>query len=534
MLLGVAAQAQNQVVTATTVEKVRKNVVRGNSANYGFGMINDTLTLVGLNSLYRVALGDNNSIQNRTLTLSAGTGVLITGGTQNLTENRTWTISLPQSVSTSASPTFVGINLTGNANFGGNVGITGNLTVTGNSIFNGDIFSNANLRIVSAVDYNYESRLIQTDERFSISNYHNGTGMVAALEYLDVFNIVGGYVGINTIFPSTNFHVSGGAKIENTLELNDIPDVRAAIISKLNTSTAASTYAPINNATLTTNVTSPKFTVNGSGYIANGSDVSMGAGSTADVVTYNPSGRIMFSTAGSVRATITNAGNFGIGTMAPTAKFEVSGSGAFKYNDGAVGAGKLLVSDASGVASWQTSTYLPINNPTSTGTANFPTIANTLGANFATTSGNVGIGTVSPTEKLYVVGNSYTSGSINTGNSVGLYNVNQMIINPAYGGTVAAVQVVNNAPLSFITNNFQRLTITGTGNVGIGTTSPAGILHAASTTSFALLCPMTTTQRNALSGLVSGAEIYCSDCTATDSSTGVKQVYNGSTWKNCW
>lgn len=31
-----------------------------------------------------------------------------------------------------------------------------------------------------------------------------------------------------------------------------------------------------------------------------------------------------------------------------------------------------------------------------------------------------------------------------------------------------------------------------------------------------------------------GYIIYCSDCTATDSSTGVQQVYNGSTWKNAW
>jgi hypothetical protein len=31
-----------------------------------------------------------------------------------------------------------------------------------------------------------------------------------------------------------------------------------------------------------------------------------------------------------------------------------------------------------------------------------------------------------------------------------------------------------------------------------------------------------------------GMSRYCSDCVATDGSTGVLQVYNGSTWKNCW
>lgn len=48
------------------------------------------------------------------------------------------------------------------------------------------------------------------------------------------------------------------------------------------------------------------------------------------------------------------------------------------------------------------STYLPISNPTVTGTATLPIIANTSGANFATTSGNVGIGTQSPLKKTHI------------------------------------------------------------------------------------------------------------------------------------
>ena len=48
------------------------------------------------------------------------------------------------------------------------------------------------------------------------------------------------------------------------------------------------------------------------------------------------------------------------------------------------------------------------------------------------------------------------------------------------------------------------------------------------------LVSYTTTQRNAISSPLAGRTIYCSDCTATDSSTGVTQTYNGSTWKNHW
>lgn len=104
----------------------------------------------------------------------------------------------------------------------------------------------------------------------------------------------------------------------------------------------------------------------------------------------------------------------------------------------------------------------------------------------------------------------------------------------ADGGNYGVYYDTGAADIRIFTNSSARITAKSDGKVGIGTISPSGILHVASTTSFALLCPMTTTQRNALTGLVAGAEIYCSDCTATDASTGVKQVYNGSAWKNCW
>ena len=44
---------------------------------------------------------------------------------------------------------------------------------------------------------------------------------------------------------------------------------------------------------------------------------------------------------------------------------------------------------------------------------------------------------------------------------------------------------------------------------------------------------ITITERDATSPVV-GQTIFCTDCTATDASTGVMQVYNGTTWKNAW
>ena len=44
----------------------------------------------------------------------------------------------------------------------------------------------------------------------------------------------------------------------------------------------------------------------------------------------------------------------------------------------------------------------------------------------------------------------------------------------------------------------------------------------------------TSTVRNAIVGIQAGDTIFCTDCTANDSSTGVLQTYNGSSWKNLW
>jgi uncharacterized protein (TIGR02145 family) len=49
---------------------------------------------------------------------------------------------------------------------------------------------------------------------------------------------------------------------------------------------------------------------------------------------------------------LTHAQNVGIGTPTPNAKLHVNGT--FKVTDGSQGAGKILTSDAAGLASWQT------------------------------------------------------------------------------------------------------------------------------------------------------------------------------------
>ncbi|MBW1666975.1 MAG: hypothetical protein JRJ66_02760 [Deltaproteobacteria bacterium] len=93
--------------------------------------------------------------------------------------------------------------------------------------------------------------------------------------------------------------------------------------------------------------------------------------------------------------------------------------------------------------------------------------------------GNVGIGTTGPSEKLHVYGtgntraliNSDASGSASLGLKVGTNN-------PAY----IYSHMTGNSDLRFTTDGFNdRMVITNTGNVGIGTTEPDGILEVQKT-----------------------------------------------------
>jgi hypothetical protein len=79
---------------------------------------------------------------------------------------------------------------------------------------------------------------------------------------------------------------------------------------------------------------------------------------------------------------------------------------------------------------------------------------------------------------------------------------------------------------------------TGQVQINAAQTSPAltssAALEIVSTNKGLLLPRLTTSQRNSISGPVAGLVIFCTDCTANDSSTGVTETYNGTTWKNNW
>ena len=121
LLLPFLSEAQNFAIpTVTDSATARRNVTKGNASNYVLVMYRDTLRLLGATTMFNVGYSDASSIALRQFNITGGVGVNVSGGSGNLTADRNVTISLPQAVATTSSPSFVGINASGNITAGGN------------------------------------------------------------------------------------------------------------------------------------------------------------------------------------------------------------------------------------------------------------------------------------------------------------------------------------------------------------------------------------------------------------------------------
>ncbi len=226
-----------------------------------------------------------------------------------------------------------------------------------------------------------------------------------------------------------------------------------------------------------------------------------GATALASIYSESANKNLIFRTNGATeQMRILSNGNVGIGTAGPAVKLEIETASADSvqeglriYNPNTGTSAGTSISFFQGSADTERGRIESVWN-TGDSKQDLVFYAGTAGAISELMriegSGNVGIGTTTPSQKLDVAGAIKASGAIygNRADRFAFYTIS--------GGIYAA---------GLVDNYFA-------GNVGIGTTTPAtsALLDLTSTTGALLLTRMTTAQKNALTA-VNGMIVYDSD-----------------------
>lgn len=187
----------------------------------------------------------------------------------------------------------------------------------------------------------------------------------------------------------------------------------------------------------------------------------------------------------------TQGGNLGVGTTTPGAKLEVAGQ--VKITGGTPGAGKVLTSDAAGLATWTTPAggtgdFMKDGSVAMTG--QFKAIdgdSNTPSITFAADTGTgffrvgnyaIGLRTTSH-GNLWSMGNSIVS---TQSGGAGISRATGTAAAPAFffqgDGDTGMFSPTTNV-LAFTTNGVEKVRINSAGDVGIGVTSPGAKLDVA-------------------------------------------------------
>jgi hypothetical protein len=240
---------------------------------------------------------------------------------------------------------------------------------------------------------------------------------------------------------------------------------------------------------------------------ASGGELRFNVDTGGRVGTYSNSD-LLLVTNGAERIRITNVGNVGIGTSTPSSKLQVNDTTAFAYSAapnvsakiGASGTGgSFLVNTPSANSTYESGlaidgTYtsgksvININafgvysgGPYSADLAFKTSTTTTLSERMRiTNTGNVGIGTTAPTNAKLKVSGASASGAIMSEDTTSTTSFVRVL------GDISSQNLFNwqsGTALRFATSNqdyssfAERMRITNTGNVGIGTTAPAEKLH---------------------------------------------------------
>ena len=207
-------------------------------------------------------------------------------------------------------------------------------------------------------------------------------------------------------------------------------------------------------------------------------------------------------------------GSLGIGKTQPTKELDVEGAGNFSGNLG-VGAnltvGGTLIGNVQGQLTGNVSGTLAGNTNATVGvsTLNNITVAGVLTATTGIQATALGVNVAPDSDRVF--------------------RINGNVIDRFFVSSTGGVGIKTDDSLDNVTINASQANAS-IGAVAIGSTvlkSAVDFADAGTTANRFMLPPkVTTTQRNSLSGVVSGAVIY-------NTSTNKLQVFNGSAWQDC-
>jgi hypothetical protein len=291
-------------------------------------------------------------------------------------------------------------------------------------------------------------------------------------------------IGIGTTNPSSQLHISGNTDTEITIQ---------------GTGPRADANTPSARMMFIKNTTSGTVTSGDAGHIIQfrGDDASGNIGNYGQIASI-----ISNATAGSVTTDIsfwtvsnTNIGttseamrlqgkNLGIGTTTPTNKLQVNGTtnttnlivasltsascDVKSYTNGTLYCG----SDATGSAADGTGGWTNTTTTTST-SLNVDVDSGTLYIN--STNNRIGIGTTNPSRQLHIH-NETSSSILLTNNQAGTTSTDGLFIGTNTNTNDTTIWNYENGYLRFATNNTENIRILASGNVGIGTITPANRL----------------------------------------------------------
>ncbi len=237
---------------------------------------------------------------------------------------------------------------------------------------------------------------------------------------------------------------------------------------------------------------------------------------------------------------INNGGKVGIGTSSPSYKLSVDDSQAnstiarFRDNSGTAQQTLSISSIATGMqirSAYNTGISNQLDIQTAGGNSFLTLSPNSTEAMRIDSSGNVGIGEADPdgywsqARQLVLSGtnNGLTIKSSTAGNGRIVFTNTKSTTAGLSDGGMISYSHQNNAMI-FNANGSEAMRIDSSGNVGIGTTSPAALLDISSTTDGVLLPRMTTTQVNAISSPENGLTVY-------NTTLNTLCFYNGTSWQ---